>query len=65
MTFHGYIIMLQMRGSTCRICEMFPPQSTTGGQLGRQGAWQIILNVIETNIDARKYKWIVIIKFSS
>ena len=31
MTFHGYIIMLQIRGYKCRICEMFPPQRTTEG----------------------------------
>ena len=30
----------------------------------QSGAWQTIQNVIETNIDARKYKWIAIIKFS-
>ena len=24
MTFHGYIIMLQIRGYKCRICKMFP-----------------------------------------
>ena len=29
MTFQGYIIMLQMKGYECRICEMFPPWSTT------------------------------------
>ena len=28
------------------------------------GAWQTIQNVVETNIDARKYKWIAIIKFN-
>ena len=31
LTFHGYIIMLEIRGYKCRICEMFPPRSITEG----------------------------------
>ena len=54
----------------CRICEMFPPRSTTEDHPRAKfpseavGAWQTIQNVIEANIDARKYKLIVVIKFS-
>ena len=40
----------------CRICEMFPPRSTTEDHPKATFA-------SETNVDARKYKWIAIIKF--
>ena len=68
-TFYGYITMLKMRGYNCRICEMFPPRSTTEDHPRAKftseavRAWQTIQNVIQTNIDATKYKWIAIIKF--
>ena len=55
-TFYGYIIMLKMRDYKCRICEMFPPRSTTEDHPKATFA-------SETNVDARKYKWIAIIKF--
>ena len=41
----------------CRICEMFPPRSTTEDHPKATFA-------SETNVDAIKYKWIAIIKFS-
>ena len=55
-TFYGYITMLKMRDYKCRICEMFPPRSTTEDHPKATFA-------SETNVDARKYKWIAIIKF--
>ena len=55
-TFYGYITMLKMRDYKCRVCEMFPPRSTTEDHPKATFA-------SETNVDARKYKWIAIIKF--
>ena len=56
-TFYGYITMLKMRDYKSRVCEMFPPRSTTEDHPKATFA-------SETNVGAIKYKWIAIIKFS-
>ena len=67
-TFYGFIAMLKIRVTSVGSvrCSHHKVQLKTilePSLLQRQsGAWQTIQNVIETNIDARKYKWIASIK---
>ena len=69
-TFHGYITMLKMRCYKCRICEMFPLRITTEGHPRAKFASEAVRSLTDhpqcywNKIDARKYKWIAIIKFS-